>query len=162
MYRDSILALEARLAHLREVRAALDADIATSESLLRAWRRALPRPGRRWWQWTLHVIVPALVAGLLVMVAIIPRLDCELCRAGSTTRASAATIRSAATLYLAQSSDSDCPTVEELVHEGYLGEDTAVTDGWGHPYWVSCDRGDVSVRSERFDGESLRPGLKGE
>jgi type II secretory pathway pseudopilin PulG len=97
------------------------------------------------------VIIMALIA-TGVAVAVLPQLESAK---EDTTRTRAATIRSAATLYIAQSPGSDCPSVDELEEEGYLQDGTDTTDGWGNEYTIQCEGGDVTVVSDRFDGENI-------
>jgi len=96
------------------------------------------------------VIIMALIA-TGVAVAVLPQLETAKV---DTTRTRAATIRSAATLYVAQSS-SDCPSVDDLIDEGYLQSGTDTNDGWGNEYTIRCEGGDVLVISDRFDGENI-------
>lgn len=156
MYRDPVVALEARLAQLREERARLDAEIESGQIVLDAWR---PRARRSPWSWRL--LPAAARAGLggilsLGFVALDPLCLWSCCgNLEDTTRTRAATIRSAATLYAAQTPDAECPTVGGLVDEGYLEDGADFTDGWGNPYWIECHGGEVVVRSCGFDGENI-------
>ena len=97
------------------------------------------------------VIIMALIA-TGVAVAVLPQLESAK---EDTTRTRASTIRSAATLYVAQSPGSDCPSVDDLIEEGYVQEGTDTTDGWGNEYTIRCERGDVNIVSDRWDGQNI-------
>lgn len=97
------------------------------------------------------VIIMALIA-TGVAVAVLPQLDTAR---EETTRTRAATIRSAATLYLSQSPGGSCPSVDDLLDEGFIQSGTETNDGWENPYDIQCERGDIRVVSDRFDGENI-------
>ena len=94
------------------------------------------------------VIIMALIA-TGVAVAVLPQLE----RAREDdTRVRAAAIHTVAVLEYA---NSECPTVEELVERHLVtGE---ATDGWGNPYTIECQGGQVLVTSDRYDGENIIP-----
>ncbi len=117
----------------------------------RRWRRRRGQEGMTLVEIMIVVIIMALIA-TGVAVAVLPQLESAK---EDTTRTRAATIRSAATLYVAQSPGSDCPSVDELDEEGYLQDGTDTTDGWGNEYTIRCEGGDVTVVSDRFDGENI-------
>ena len=117
----------------------------------RRWRRRRGEEGMTLVEIMIVVIIMALIA-TGVAVAVLPQLDSAK---ADTTRTRAATIRSAATLYVAQTPGSECPSVDELQDEGYLQDGTDTTDGWGNEYTIRCERGDVTVVSDRFDGENI-------
>ena len=115
------------------------------------WRRPRSQEGMTLVEIMIVVIIMALIA-TGVAVAVLPQLESAK---EDTTRTRAATIRSAATLYVAQSPGSDCTSVDDLLEEGYLQDGTDTTDGWGNDYTIRCERGDVTVVSDRFDGENI-------
>lgn len=115
------------------------------------WRRHLRQEGMTLVEIMIVVIIMALIA-TGVAVAVLPQLDSAK---EDTTRTRAATIRSAATLYVAQSRGGGCPTVDELGDEGYLQDGTDTTDGWGNEYTIRCEGSDIVVVSDRFDGENI-------
>lgn len=158
MYRDPVLALEARLAQLHEARAAIDADIEKAERHLSAWRATTPSRFWIWWA-ALASSVPCAIAMGVVAALLTPPCLLDGCPTSPerTTRARAAALRSAATLYVAQSPRAECPTVERLFAEGYLLDGANITDAWGHDYWIECGGSDVVVRSCSFDGERAIP-----
>jgi len=87
-----------------------------------------------------------------VAVAVLPQLDTAR---EETTRTRAATIRSAATLYLSQSPGGGCPSVDDLIDEGFIQSGTETSDGWDNDFDIQCEGGDVVVVSDRFDGENI-------
>jgi len=97
------------------------------------------------------VIIMALIA-TGVAVAVLPQLDTAR---EETTRTRAATIRSAATLYLSQSPGGGCPSVDDLLDEGFIQSGTETTDGWDNDFDIQCEGGDVMVVSDRFDGSEI-------
>jgi len=182
MYRAATEQLEAKLARLRSDRAEILADIERCEAAMDAGCR----PRRR--AQTGCGVAVGLTLGLLALVALHGvhvvsdraradstrgRADAVLAGVGAwaegrhrrsrvdSSRVGVATLRSAATLYLSQSPGGGCPTVEDLVAEGFvqLGDDTTL-DGWGHPFRVECDGYDVRVVSECFDGERVVEGCE--
>ena len=44
-------------------------------------------------------------------------------------------------------SNTDCPTVSQLVQEKILDKGTNSNDPWGQPYVISCDGDDITVSS---------------
>lgn len=157
MYRHPVLALEARLAALREHRAALDVEIDAAQRVLDAWRTPAPRRWSAWWVAPLATAIWTLGVAAVVFFLVDPLCWWSFCCGGTegSIRARAATVRSAAMLYLAQSRDGDCPTVEVLRAEGYMQDGSDFTDGRGHDFWIECRGSDVLVRSCSFDGENV-------
>ncbi|MCA9607580.1 MAG: hypothetical protein KC619_18360 [Myxococcales bacterium] len=157
MDHDAISLLEARLEQLLHARTAIDADIELTEHLL-GERRRTPLD-RRWWWWPVlgaATLVTLGTLGLGLTVAVDHLLFHPEPHSGhETTRARAATIRSAASLYVAWTPGSGCPTVDDLLREGFLQDGSDLDDGWGHPYWIECDLRGVTVRSCRFDGHDV-------
>ncbi len=120
--------------------------------VLRRWRRPRARlEGMTLVEIMIVVIIMALIA-TGVAVAVLPQLETAK---EDTTRTRAATIRSGATLYVAQSPGSDCPSVTDLVDEGYLQSGMDTSDGWGNEFTIRCEGGEVLVVSDRYDGETI-------
>lgn len=119
---------------------------------VRRWRRPRARlEGMTLVEIMIVVIIMALIA-TGVAVAVLPQLDTAK---EETTRTRAATLRSAATLYLSQSPGGDCPTVDELQDEGFIQSGTETTDGWDNEFDIRCEGHDVLVVSPRFNGEEI-------
>jgi len=119
------------------------------------WRRLRRRHARLEGMTLVEIMIVVIIMALIatgVAVAVLPQLESAR---EDTTRTRAATIRSGATLFVAQSPGADCPTVDDLVDEGYLQDGTDTTDGWGNEYTIRCESGDAFVVSDRYDGENI-------
>jgi general secretion pathway protein G len=51
-----------------------------------------------------------------------------------------------------QDHPSSCPTVDQLVRDGVLDRRQRTRDPWDHEFQISCEGGDVNVRSYGPDG----------
>ncbi|WP_169791341.1 type II secretion system protein [Sandaracinus amylolyticus] len=72
-------------------------------------------------------------------------------------RADAATMQSAALLYLASGHADRCPTTSDLIEAGVINAPSRARDPWDHELLIECDGDDVRVRSIGADG---RPGTE--
>ncbi len=95
------------------------------------------------------VIIMALIA-TAVGVAVLPSLEKSRINA---TRTDAQAIRGAVVQYLAENPGEDCPTVEDLVEEGYLDKGRRSTDAWDRDFQVECEGDNVVVVSAGPDGQ---------
>ncbi|MEC7523155.1 MAG: type II secretion system protein GspG [Myxococcota bacterium] len=95
------------------------------------------------------VIIMALIA-TAVGVAVLPRLEQAKIE---DTRAGAQSMRSAAVMYVAENSGSDCPAVEDLTEGGYLDSGRRTTDAWDNDFAIECEGGDVIVISAGPDAQ---------
>ncbi|MBX3270701.1 MAG: prepilin-type N-terminal cleavage/methylation domain-containing protein [Sandaracinaceae bacterium] len=126
-------------------------DPTTIRRARRRWRRHLRQEGMTLVEIMIVVIIMALIA-TGVAVAVLPQLESAK---EDTTRTRAATIRSAATLFVAQSSRSQCPSVSDLRDQGFLQDGTDTTDGWGNEFTIRCERGSIVVVSDRYNGTDI-------
>ena len=51
-----------------------------------------------------------------------------------------------------QDHPSGCPTIDQLVADGALDRRQRTRDPWNNEFSISCDNGDVNVRSKGPDG----------
>lgn len=95
------------------------------------------------------VIIMALIA-TAVGVALLPQLD----RARQqTARSDAEQIRSGVIQYVAEN-PGDCPSMDDLVSEGYIDENRRTTDPWDNDFEVECEGTSVTVLSVGPDGQA--------
>ena len=94
------------------------------------------------------VIVALIATG--VAVAVVPTLARAKIK---QARNDCAVVRSAATMYIADNPRS-CPTVEQLVQEGFLQRTARTTDPWDNPFGVICSEGqEPDIYSKGPDGQ---------
>jgi general secretion pathway protein G len=118
-------------------------DMQTIRKNLRRRRRA----GMTLVEIMIVVIIMALIA-TAVGVAVLPRL--KQARIDST-RTDARTVAGAVEMYVAQ--NSDCPSMDDLVREGFINSATRTTDAWDNAFQISCDGEEVTVVSNGPDGQ---------
>lgn len=95
------------------------------------------------------VVIMALIA-TGVGVTVIPKI---LTAKQETTRTRAATIESAAEMWMAEQVRGGCPSVDDLVETKNLKSTGDRTDGWGNDFQINCEGGEIFVRSAGEDGE---------
>lgn len=95
------------------------------------------------------IIIMALIA-TAVSLAILPQFKKAKIK---QTRTDATTVRSAASLYFADSTSGDCPTVADLVSSHDLDKGVRTTDAWDHDFQINCDGDNVTVVSAGPDGQ---------
>lgn len=157
-YRDDVEALRARLGSLQEERARIDDSIAETLGQLRCRVRGSRRRA-------LNSLVRKLAVGLCApaILLLMADVDCGRRRPGarhSATRADAAMIHAAATMYLAEHTQRhwcECPDVQDLVVGGYLDPAFSGVDAWGKPFRIECRGAALAVRSDGPDGSPGTP-----
>src|SRR5262245_43150489 len=87
------------------------------------------------------VIIMALIA-TAVGFAVLPRLQEARIR---STHTDAVTVRGAAVNYMAER--RQCPTMSDLVDDGFIDRSNRTTDAWDHEFTVECEGSDVRVLS---------------
>lgn len=106
----------------------------------------LGRPARiaRLAELLLVAMVPLLLMGVGVALALIPRIQCRHVR---SARADARVLLSAATMW--QADNAGCPTVDDLA----LARGARLRDAWDAPFRIVCGPdGNVTVHSNGPDG----------
>lgn len=87
------------------------------------------------------VAILAMVASGVALVALPKFKEAQV----QTARTGAQVLRQAVQAY--QISNSDCPTVSQLVTEKLVDKGTSTTDPWGGSYQLSCDNDEITVTS---------------
>ncbi len=95
------------------------------------------------------IIIMALIA-TAVSFAILPQFKKAKIK---QTRTDAGTVRSAASLYLGESTSGGCPTVTDLVSGQYLDKGVRKKDAWNNDFQINCDGDNVTVVSAGPDGQ---------
>ncbi len=115
-------------------------------------QQRLARQRRQEGMTLLEIMIVVMILAFIgtgVAVALLPALE----RAQiDGTKTDAQSLRSAATLYKADN-PRECPTVEALVNERYLDGTRRTTDAWDTPFQITCEEGELFVRSAGPDGE---------
>jgi len=94
------------------------------------------------------ITIIALIGGG-VAVALLPQLNKAQI---DSTKIDAGKLRSVVQLYVGQN-PRECPTVEQLVSEKYLDGSRRTADAWENDFQISCEDGEISVRSAGPDLE---------
>ncbi len=98
------------------------------------------------------VVIMALIA-TAVGVAVLPQLEKAKER---TTTSDVQAIDSAVQLFLMQGGN-DCPTVEDLIEDGYLDDSKNTVDPWDGDYSIECNGDNITVISS---GSDRQPGTE--
>lgn len=112
-------------------------------------RRRKSRAGMTLTEIMIVVIIMALIA-TAVGVAVIPKWrQAQI----TQTRTDAQTIRGAAERYLLTNTNSDCPSVDNLIETGEISRQSRTKDAWEHDFRISCDGSEITVTSGGPDGQ---------
>lgn len=105
----------------------------------------------------LEIMVVVLIVGMLataVGAAVLPQLKKARIR---TTRADAEKVRSAASMFVAENSDKDCPNTDDLVKEGFLDKGKRINDAWDTAFEIKCEGDNIQVSSAGPDKQFGTP-----
>jgi general secretion pathway protein G len=114
-------------------------------------RRALSRRRRQAGMTLVEIMIVVIIMALIataVGVAVLPRL--KQARIDST-RTDARTVAGAVEMYVGQ--NSECPTMEALVQEGFVNSSTRTTDAWDNAFQINCEGDSIEVVSAGPDGQ---------
>jgi general secretion pathway protein G len=99
------------------------------------------------------LIVVAIIAMVAGGVAVAAIRHWNTARA-QTARTNARSIRHAVKGFWVTHGDVECPTVQQLVSEGVLDDDSPAEDPWGNAWRIECDGERVTVASDGPDRRS--------
>lgn len=93
------------------------------------------------------VAIIAMVAGGVAFFALPRFREAQI----KTSETGARVIRQAVQSWQASNSETNCPTISQLVQDKQLDPGANTNDPWGQPYGLSCSDGDVTVTSSGPD-----------
>jgi hypothetical protein len=88
------------------------------------------------------------VAGAIALVAVSPFPEAKM----RTTRTPAMELRRAVEMWRGQHGADDCPTPEQLKHDGAIGPAARFDDQWGATFRIICEPDETIVLSLGPDG----------
>lgn len=95
------------------------------------------------WQWTLAVALTT-IGCLGLAIVTMPTYGPSRIK---DTEIGVQAVRGATTMYLAETPNGGCPTVNTLIAGDYLDEDKSTTDAWDNPFTIACEGTRVTVTS---------------
>jgi hypothetical protein len=101
------------------------------------------------------VLATVVLGGALLSAGLLLTVPC-MCRSESikTTQTSAWELRRAASVWRAERYPNDpCPTTEQLRADRAIDAASKLTDSWGHPFKIVCDRAETYVGSTGADAK---------
>jgi type II secretory pathway pseudopilin PulG len=96
------------------------------------------------------VVIMAMISAAVGLAVVRAKNDADLRLARTALRTLA---NVAATYQITRGSSSDCPTLQQLESSKLLAAGSNTQDPWGTPYELSCETGDIDVRTAGPDRE---------
>jgi type II secretory pathway pseudopilin PulG len=95
------------------------------------------------------VVIMSMVAAAMGIGVMSAKKTADIKLAQTTLR----TVRNVAETYQITRTSSECPSMQQLVDSKLMSAGASTDDPWGKPYELSCETGEVNVRSSGPDGE---------
>jgi general secretion pathway protein G len=111
-------------------------------SIVRAGRRAASRGLT-----LVELIIVITIIGVLTAAISVGLMRAKKTADIGTTTTACNTARSATTMWKSAHPSEDCPSIDDLKKEKFLGSDFNSKDPWGGPMKLSCDSDEVTCTS---------------
>lgn len=101
----------------------------------------------------IEIMIVVVIMGMVTAAVGIGVMNAKKTSDLKLAQTSLRTLRNVAETYLITRSSSECPTLQQLVSSKAMSAGASTDDPWGKPYELSCETGEVNVRSSGPDGE---------